>query len=110
MNIVYLDEYGTVYWQGTQNTVPRIGETVLLNKEEFILVDILWNPAEQVVFAYIADHAKQPELKVVQEKLANNAEAKMALQQSAEALKETRALRREIFTVRQTLKSQLKST
>jgi hypothetical protein len=110
MQILYVDQYGTTYWSGEQSVIPRIGEKVVFDEEEFILVDIMWYPNTQQVFAYIADQAPREELKVVQEKLSNATEIKTALRQSADALKETRALRREIFTVRQSLKSQIKST
>lgn len=44
MKIYYQDEYGEdVYIAYNRNAVPRIGETVIINKEEYNIRNVIWH-------------------------------------------------------------------
>ena len=57
MKIYYQDEYGEeLYVAYNKNAVPRIGESVVIDKEEYRVKDVIWDDASDDVIVAITQN------------------------------------------------------
>jgi|AntAceMinimDraft_11_1070367.scaffolds.fasta_scaffold30376_4 hypothetical protein len=110
MKLIYVDDFDqTIYEEWAVSVVPRIGEKVWLN-EVYTIVDVIWYPqSTQTRQAIIKIEAWEPPLN---QKVAESGQGVVHLnginkaQQTADkALKETTNLKRQLFSIRQFLRS-----
>ena len=107
MKLRYLDlNQELIHEEYNASHVPRMGDMVWFD-EAFYIEHIVWYPKEGMVQVYLTD--EPPNKK--KSKVAESAEPAVKLEQVAEvrkdakaALKETSALRREVFSIRQYLR------
>lgn len=108
MKIHYIDEYETIIYKGTNaGALPRVGDTVCFD-DIFFVKSIVWYPTTETVIIHLdtehPDVATNPATKtsVIDQSVKDVALAK---KQSAEALKEATNLKRQVFSIRQYLKT-----
>ena len=105
MKIHYQDEYGEeLYVAYNKNAVSRIGETVVIDKEEYRVKDVIWDAASDDVIVEVTQNpirrAKEPtevdgRLKEVQRAIVET-NKRQDLQE-----KRTKSLREQTMSIRQ---------
>lgn len=106
MKIRYLTEYEEILGEFDSDSFARIGESVFINNEDWYVINIRWHPSIYLVEIYLAE--EPPKQQKVAENITNAVEsqnANKALSSTKQALKETKVLRRELFSIRQHLRT-----
>ena len=105
MRVKYVDEYGDELADLRADIMPRHQDRVVVKQDTYFVKDIIWDLDEEIVtveLSFSSEKAVKEEAPVVN----NLHESKLALQKAEQALKETKSLKAELFTVRQFVKSQ----
>jgi hypothetical protein len=88
------------------DAIPRSGDMIYL-EEIFFVEDIVWYPKDTTVHIYLSDRQlTKPKVAESKESVVNLREVKEAQSTADKALKEATNLKRQVFSIRQFLRSQ----
>jgi hypothetical protein len=111
MKLRYLGlEQELIHEEYNTNLVPGIGDMVWFD-EAFYIEHIVWYPKEGMVQVYLTDEKPTRKKPIAESKepVVKSKDIKEALELAEEAAKDVRSLKREVFTIRQHLKTRKES-
>ena len=98
MEVHFVDEYQDTLYISNNTNIPRVSDFVSFKEDTYRVKRVLWDIVKDVITVELTSSPEKA-IKESAPEVNNVHEVRLALQKAERALKETKTLRNELFTV-----------
>ena len=93
-----------LYTTSSMSVVPRKDEAIIFNNDTYFINNVIWAPELDIVNVHVSNNLQGKKEDVPDMPESGLSEARSASRTADEALKETKELKRQLFSIRQRMK------